>query len=94
MSSSEQLNRVGEKLQQLLKQFEWIKKEKEKLSLELKLLKQKELGYHEKISNLEQQVMVLKATGNRMEEPDKKQLEKRLNGYLKEIDRCITMLSE
>jgi chromosome segregation ATPase len=94
MSSSEQLNRVGEKLQQLLKQFEWIKKEKEKLSLELKQLKQKELGYHEKISNLEQQVMVLKATGDRMEEPDKKQLEKRLNGYLKEIDRCITMLSE
>ena len=94
MSSSEQLNRVGEKLQQMLKQFEWIKKEKEKLFLELKQLKQRELEYHEKISSLEQQVMILRATGGKMEEPDKKELEKRLNGYLKEIDRCITMLSE
>ena len=29
-----------------------------------------------------------------MDEDEKKQFEKRINTYLKEIDRCITMLSQ
>jgi hypothetical protein len=29
-----------------------------------------------------------------MNETDKKELEKRLNHYIKEVDRCIVMLSE
>jgi len=39
-------------------------------------------------------VAVLKTATNNMSEADKKELEKKLNHYLKEIDRCIEMLGE
>jgi hypothetical protein len=38
--------------------------------------------------------LILKAGTGEMNEADKKDLDKKLQGYLKEIDRCITMLSE
>jgi hypothetical protein len=43
---------------------------------------------------LEQKVMVLKTSMGSMNESDKKELDKKLHSYLKEIDRCITMLSD
>ncbi len=45
-------------------------------------------------SRLKQQVSVLKLSAGEMSEADKKEFEKRINGYLKEIDRCIAMLGE
>jgi hypothetical protein len=39
-------------------------------------------------------VEILKYTnGAEMDQEEKKQFEKRINGYVKEIDRCIAMLS-
>jgi hypothetical protein len=43
---------------------------------------------------LEQKVSLLKMATGQMLEADKKELEKRLNNYIREIDRCITMLGE
>ena len=43
---------------------------------------------------LKQQVEILKYNTGEMDEEGKKQFEKRLTGYLKEIDRCITLLGE
>jgi hypothetical protein len=39
-------------------------------------------------------VEILKYNNGEMDEAEKKQFEKRLNSYLKEIERCITMLSQ
>jgi len=43
---------------------------------------------------LKQQVNVLRLTAGEMNDADKKELEKKLNTYLKEIDRCIALLGE
>ena len=41
-----------------------------------------------------QQTEVLKLSGSDMDEKEKKDLEKRLNQYVREIDRCIALLNE
>ena len=94
MNSEEQLKRIGDKLQELLKKYELLQKENERLRAEVMPAKQREMGFMDQIASLEQKVMVLKTTSGRMDETDKKDLDKKLHGYLKEIDRCISMLSD
>ncbi|MBV4356491.1 hypothetical protein [Pinibacter aurantiacus] len=90
----EHIRRIQEKLQQLVKQYSALQKENEKLSLQLSLLKEKESIQHQQIDELNQQVSLLKAAKSGMSEEDKKDFEKRINQYLKEIDKCIAMLQE
>ncbi len=94
MDSAQQLKRISAKLQELVKRHELLQKENEKLRSELMPAKQREVGFLEQIAALEQKVMVLKAGSGKMNDADKKELDKKLHGYLKEIDRCINMLSE
>jgi cobalamin biosynthesis Mg chelatase CobN len=85
MDAGLQLKRINDKLQDLLKKYELLQKENDKL---------REIGFMEQISILEQKIMVLKTNVGKMDETDRKELDKKLHGYLKEIDRCISMLSE
>lgn len=94
MDASQQLKRIGGKLQELLKKHEQLQKENEKLRNELTPAKQREVAFMEQISALEQKIMILKSHNGKMENGDKKELDKKLHSYLKEIDRCISMLSE
>ncbi len=94
MDASQQLKRISEKLQELLKKHEQLQKENERLRNELIPAKQREVAFMEQISALEQKIMILKTGGGKMEDADKKELDRKLHGYLKEIDRCISMLSE
>jgi hypothetical protein len=43
---------------------------------------------------LEQQVSILKFAAGEMSEKDKKEFEKKINLYLKEIDKCIAFLGQ
>jgi chromosome segregation ATPase len=95
MSITEQhLKRIQDKLQQLLKQYAAVQKENSKLKEELDAAQAK-IGLQQKSADeLKQQVSILKVSAGDMTEADKKEFEKRINGYLKEIDRCITMLGQ
>jgi len=42
----------------------------------------------------QQQIEILKFSQEQMSETEKKAFEKRLNQYVKEIDRCISLLKE
>jgi len=94
MTESEQhLKRIQDKVQQLLKQHIALQKENQSLKDELDSLKKETSQFRENSENLKQQVEILKYSNGEMTEEDKKQFEKRINTYIKEIDRCITMLS-
>lgn len=88
------IKRINDKLQQLLKQHQLLQKENDRLRKELNDIKSLDAERTKQLNDLEQKVAVLKTATNNMNEDDKKELEKRLNHYIKEIDRCITMLSE
>ena len=88
------IQRINDKMQQLLRQYQLQQKENERLKKELQQVKELESARARQLEELEQKVAVLKTATNNMSDADKKDLEKRLNHYLKEIDRCIEMLSE
>jgi hypothetical protein len=95
MTESEQhLKRIQDKLQLLLKHHSNLQKENQALKNDMNLLKDKAGEYYATTEKLRQQVDILKYTnGAEMDEEEKKQFEKRINGYVREIDRCIAMLS-
>ena len=85
---------VNEKLQQLLKKHVALKKENDNLKNELNNLKEREVEYKYALHELDQKVSILKAASGEMNDADKKDFEKRVNQYIKEIDKCIGLLSE
>jgi predicted nucleic acid-binding Zn-ribbon protein len=90
----EQIKRIHNKLQSILKEHSSLEKEKNSLQQELKTARQKLLQQQTHIDELKQQLAVLQLAAGDMNETDKKLFEKRINGYIKEIDRCISMLGE
>lgn len=85
---------VNEKLQQLVKKHVALKKENDNLKEELNNFKEKEVEYKYALHELDQKVSILKAASGQMPEADQKEFEKRINGYIKEIDKCIGLLSD
>lgn len=93
-SGEEQIKRIYDKLQQLLKQQASVQKENQLLRDELETAQKQVIQYQETAEALKQQVSILQLGNGQMNEEDKKEFEKKLTTYIKEIDRCIAMLSE
>lgn len=89
-----QLKRIQDKLQQVLKDYSAMQKENLRLKEELDKNRTQSFAHQQNIEDLKQQVDVLKITSGDWNEGDKKEFEKRINSYIKEIDRCIALLSE
>jgi predicted nucleic acid-binding Zn-ribbon protein len=92
MPVDQQFNIINEKLQQLLKQQNRLKKENERLRTELEECKGQEMTYQQKLDELSQQI--LKLAGGDMNEKDKREFERKINQYIKEIDKCIAFLGQ
>lgn len=91
---SNDISRLHQKLQLLLKQYQGLQKEQEKLQTKLKEVED-ELGSAKEVNQqLQQQVWILKSAASQLTEEDKKSFEKQINGYIREIDKCLTLLSE
>ena len=88
------LKRIQEKLQQVLKEYASLQKENLHLRNELDQTKQNSLQNMQMTDQLKQQVEVLKISSGTWDARDKKEFEKRINQYIKDIDRCIALLDE
>lgn len=89
-----QLKRIQEKLQLVIKQSSSLQKENLRLKEELEKCNRIGTEQQKKMEELKQQVEILKISSGEWNENDKKEFEKRINGYIKEIDRCISLLSD
>jgi predicted nuclease with TOPRIM domain len=94
MSLDQQFNIIHDKLQQLLKQQARLKKENDRLQMQLEDYKKQTEGYQQKINELSDQVGILKLAGGDMSQKDKKDFERKINQYIKEIDKCIAFLGQ
>lgn len=90
----DQIQRIQDKLQQLLRQRDLLVRENGKLKEELRKAQESQAGDSRRLEQLRQQVEVLRVTKTAMSEGEKRELEKRLGQYIREIDRCIAMLGE
>lgn len=91
---SQHIKRLQDKLQSLLKNYHTLLKENERLKAEVSQLKTKEENYRNHIDTISQKVNILQASAGQMNQTDQKEFEKRINQYIREIDKCIALLSE
>ena len=94
MSLDQQFNIINDKLQQLLKQHNRLQKENERLKEELQQSKTLETITQQKMEELQQQITILKVASGELNEKDKSDFERKINQYIKEIDKCISFLSQ
>ena len=94
MSVDLQFNILNDKLQQLLKQHNRLQKENEKLKEELQQAKSTEKLTGQKLEEFQQQISIMKIATGEMSEKDKKDFERKINNYIKEVDKCISFLSQ
>lgn len=93
MDSTAQIQRITDKLQRLLVKFREAQHEATKLSkingsLQL-MIKEK----NQEIQNLQQMLEGVRLTSINLNDDVKKDLEKRITVYLKEIDNCLALLN-
>lgn len=90
----DQIKRIQEKLQALLRLHVSLHRENQQLREELAIVKKDSTEVQQQMEYLKQQVDILKFSNGDMNAEEKKQFEKKINTYVKEIDRCIALLSE
>jgi chromosome segregation ATPase len=94
MSVDQQFNIINDKLQQLLKQLSRYKKENEQLRSELENQNKEKASSENKVAELQQHIAILKLAVGDMNDKDKKDFERKINQYVKEIDKCISYLGQ
>ena len=122
MNTTEQIQRITEKVRDLLSLQEELRDENQQLKADLEnvtknadLLReelalliterqelrtelQRQLPLEQalklQITELEDQIARLQSSPGKMDEETRKTFEKQLNHYIKEIDRCIALLSQ
>lgn len=88
------LKRIQDKLQQLLKEQQLLQAENDRMRQSLEAAQAQLEKQQKDLESWKQKAEISQYTSGGMDEAEKKQFEKRINAYLKEIDRCITLLSE
>ncbi len=88
------INRVNDKLKLLIKHYHAIQKAYERQSRLIVTLEESAAKDKDLIATLEEKVNILKAASGKMNEADKKEFEKNINRYIRDIDKCISLLSE
>ncbi len=88
------IKRINDKLEQLLKNYQLLQKDNERQSRLITTLQQAKEKDTQYINELQEQVSILKAATGQMNETDKKAFEKNISRYIREIDKCIGLLSE
>ena len=94
MTVDQQFTVLYEKLQQLLQQQARLQRENKKLQEELAQARKSEAATKDRMDELQQQLAILKLAAGEMTDEDKKVFERKLNQYIKEIDKAIAYLSE
>jgi hypothetical protein len=89
----EHVSSINFKLQQLLKKYAALQKENSVLQQELEEKTRNEKQFLHRLDSLETQTGILKASSGKMNDKDKHDFEKRINQYLKDLEKCIAMLN-
>ena len=83
---------INDKLQLLLKKHELLLKENAQLRQLLGQFETGEKKLKQENERLQQQLFILKTAANELDGKEKSDFEKKINGYIRSIDKCITLL--
>jgi hypothetical protein len=88
-----QLKNLQAKLQQLLKQYQLLQKENEQLKKQLELNKNYAANNYELNQSLHQKMVISGLVQQQNTSADKMALQKKIDKYLQEIDKCLLLLN-
>ena len=88
------ISRINNKLQEVLKSYDALKKQNVQQTETIQVLTAEKNAQAQKIRLLEEQQYLLKSMAGKLDEKEKKSFEQALGKYIREIDKCIAMLSE
>ena len=91
---NDNIKRIHQKLQLLSKRYQSLVKENEVLQQQLTEVSAQNEKNKQRIYELQEQVGILKSVTSQMSPADKKAFEKHISHYIREIDKCIGILSE
>lgn len=94
LTAEEHIKKIQDKLQLLLKQQTVLVKENRQLREQLEESRNHAELALQQAEALRQQVEIGKYANGTMDEKERKEFEKRIGRYVKEIDRCIAMLRQ
>lgn len=88
------ISQISSKLQELLKKHAALSKLCEQQKEIIAGYKEQQENNAKKIKTLEEQQYILKSAAGELNSADKKAFEQIISRYIKEIDKCIALLSE
>jgi hypothetical protein len=94
MSVIQHIERIESKLNLLLGKIKYLKKENENLRKELEIKQIEQVELKEKIDQYKFKLCLQIPDNTGISKESRLELEKKINGYIKEIDRCIALLGD
>ena len=94
MSAEKQIQRIQQKLQEIVKRYASMQKTVSEQSSTIQQLQQELEEKNRRIRILQEQQYVLKSAAGQLDAADKKAFEQTINKYIREIEKCIALLSE
>ena len=86
------INHLHEKLQLLIKEYKQLQKDNKKLQKDIAVLQTEQSAKNQQVQQLEQKVTAVQITGGNWDDSQKQALQKKIDSYLKEIDKCLALL--
>lgn len=94
MGINQDIERIESKLNLLLGKIKNLKKENENLRKELEINQNEQVELKEKIDQYKIKLSLQTPDKSGVSKESRSDLEKKINSYLKEIDRCIALLGD
>lgn len=86
------INHLQEKLQLLIKEYKQLQKENNRLLKDIAAAKTEKEAKINQLNQLEQKVAAIQLTSGNWNDTEKASLQKKIDAYLKEIDKCLALL--
>lgn len=83
---------LQEKLQLLIKAYKQLQKENSKLQRDLVVLHAEQENQQQQLAQMEQRIAAVQITGTPFNDIEKQALQKKIDTYLKEIEKCLALL--
>ncbi|HCF63103.1 MAG TPA: hypothetical protein DEU93_02100 [Chitinophagaceae bacterium] len=94
MDTLQHVQQITAKVKQRMKQLETLQKQQEQQAEIIRSLKSRNEALEEQVRLLTEQQQILMAAAGKMTPADKAAFESTINKYIREIDKCIGMLTE
>lgn len=94
MNANEKLEQIYKKLQHLLQQYHQLQKENKQLKEKLSHSEEQKNKLVTQLTATQQKLDAIQITNGQLEKAEKKDIEKRINQYIKDIDKCIDVLTK